>query len=175
MKAKRIKNDELLDLVNEKDEVIGTVWKSDAHKDPSKIHREVAVAVFNKQGEVLLQKRSLKKEHHPGRWAITAGHVGAGEEPEHAAKRELFEELGWKNEIKFLGKIFAQDNKESRIFWIYYVLVNGESSVNFDKEEIEDVGWINFRKIAEFSKENEYVLKGTTHRILTRVLTEVGI
>ena len=110
----------------------------------------------------MLQKRSLKKEHHPGRWAITAGHVGAGEEPEHAAKRELFEELGWKNEIKFLGKIFAQDNKESRIFWIYYVLVNGESSVNFDKEEIEDVEYVR----CDVRKPIDFDIKTTTADII---------
>ena len=53
--------DELLDLVNEKDEVIGEVWKSVAHKDPTKIHREVAIVVFNNKSEVLLQQRSFKK------------------------------------------------------------------------------------------------------------------
>ena len=93
--------DELLDLVNEKDEIIGEVWKSEAHKNPSKIHREVVIAVFNKKGDVLLQKRSINKEYHPGRWAITAGHVGKGEVPGDAAKRELFEELGWKKNITF--------------------------------------------------------------------------
>ena len=45
------KDDELLDLVNEDDEVIGTVWKSKAHKDPSKIHREVAIVIVNNKEE----------------------------------------------------------------------------------------------------------------------------
>jgi len=46
--------DELIDLVNEKDEIIGTVWKSQAHKDPKLIHREVGIAIFNTDGCVLL-------------------------------------------------------------------------------------------------------------------------
>lgn len=90
-------NDELLDLVNEKDEVIGEVWKSEAHRDPAKFHREVAIVVFNNKREVLLQQRSFKKSHDPGQWKITAaGHVGKGEKPEDAVKRELEEELGLK-------------------------------------------------------------------------------
>ena len=58
MGNKIIKNDELLDLVNEKDVVIGTVLKSEAHKDPTKIHRQVDLVIFNDKGEVLLQQRS---------------------------------------------------------------------------------------------------------------------
>lgn len=167
--------DEILDLVNEKDEVIGKIWKSEAHKDPSKIHREVAIAVFNKNGDVLLQQRSFNKEHHPGRWAITAGHVGRGEDPQDAAKRELFEELGWKYSIKFLSKMFAQDNKESRFFWIFYIVVEEKLKADFDKNEIENIKWVDFRKIREFAKDNEYMLTGTTHKILTKVVKELGI
>jgi len=82
--------DELLDLVNEKEDVIGTVWKSEAHMDPSKIHREVTIAVFNNKNEILLQRRSMNKVNDPGCWKITAaGHVGMNEDPKHAVKREL--------------------------------------------------------------------------------------
>src|SRR3989344_5920035 len=89
--------DELLDLVNEEDEVIGTVWRSEAHKNPSKIHREIAVAVFNHKGEVLIQQRSMKKTNDPGEWKITAaGHVASGENPKDSAEREVLEELGIK-------------------------------------------------------------------------------
>jgi isopentenyldiphosphate isomerase len=90
-------SDELLDLVNENDEVVGSVWKSEAHKDNRLTHREVAVALFTKNGEVLLQQRSMKKETGKGEWKVSvAGHVAFGEDPEKAAEREVFEELGIK-------------------------------------------------------------------------------
>lgn len=54
-------DDELLDLVDDHDVVVGGVWKSKAHQDPTLIHREVAVIVFSNKKEVLLQQRSQKK------------------------------------------------------------------------------------------------------------------
>ena len=100
--------DELLDLVDESDKVIGTVWKSQAHKDPKLLHREVAIIVFNDKREVLLQQRSLNKSSDPGEWKLTAaGHIGAGEAPLVAAKRELKEEMGIDLEPNFYNRSYA--------------------------------------------------------------------
>ena len=86
--------DELLDLVNEKDEVIGEVWKSEANSNPKLIHREILVYVFDDQNRMLLQQRSFTKKVYPGQWAETcAGHIGKGEKPKIAAYRELSEEF----------------------------------------------------------------------------------
>jgi isopentenyldiphosphate isomerase len=50
--------DELLDLVDESDQIIGELWKSKAHKGPKLIHREVAIIIHNDKSKVLFQKRS---------------------------------------------------------------------------------------------------------------------
>lgn len=85
--------DELLDLVDENDKIIGEVWKSKANQNPKLIHREVAAIVYNEAGKVLFQKRSKYKKVNPGIWAETvAGHVGKVEKPLVAAHRELVEE-----------------------------------------------------------------------------------
>ena len=57
-------DDELLDLVDENDNIIGEVLKSHANSDPKLIHREAAIAVFNTKGEVLLQQRALTKRNN---------------------------------------------------------------------------------------------------------------
>ena len=90
--------DELLDLVNEKDEVIGTMPKSEAHKNGT-LHRIAVIYVENTNGEILVQNRVDGYLDHS-----SAGHVDPGESYEEAAKRELGEELGIKDvELKYIG------------------------------------------------------------------------
>ncbi|MBS3116158.1 NUDIX domain-containing protein [Candidatus Woesearchaeota archaeon] len=56
------------------------------------IRRIIRVFVFNKKGQLFLQKRSQKVRIYPGRWDSSAtGHVDPGEDYTKAAKRELEE------------------------------------------------------------------------------------
>ena len=155
MGNKIIKNDELLDLVNEKDVVIGTVLKSEAHKDPTKILRQVDLVIFNDKGEVLLQQRSLNKRPNPGKWANSAsGHVKAGESPDKAVIRETFEELGIKVKPVFFKKIFNEKRMESRFIWIYYVIAEGNPKLKIDNNELKGFRWIDPDILHVFAKEN---------------------
>lgn len=88
------RGDELFDVVNECDEVVGRERRDVVHARDL-LHRAVHIFVFNKRGEVFLQKRSRLKDSHPGRWDSSAsGHLDAGEEYDASARRELREELG---------------------------------------------------------------------------------
>ncbi|MBI4689476.1 MAG: NUDIX domain-containing protein [Nitrospirae bacterium] len=87
--------EELIEIINEHGEIIGIAPRSKVHGNPSLIHRVVHVLVFNKERELFLQKRSNNKDVAPGKWDTSVGgHVGPGEEPFDAAKREMEEELG---------------------------------------------------------------------------------
>ncbi|MFC1600627.1 NUDIX domain-containing protein [Patescibacteria group bacterium] len=163
--------DELLDLVNDKDEVIGEVWKSEAHKSPSIIHREVAITVFNSRGKVLIQQRCMEKATDPGIWVTTAaGHIGVRENPRRAVKRELFEELGFDVSPKYYKKIFhKRKNKESRFFWIYYAIVKELPEININKEEVMATKWINPLKLVDFAKKNNWDINGLSHKYVMEV------
>lgn len=167
--------DELLDLVNEKDEVIGTVWKSEAHKDPTLIHREVAIAVFNDKGEILIQQGSMNKTINPGAWKTTAaGHVESGENVKNAAERELLEELGLKVDMKYFKKVFAKrvgqpGRTESRFFYIYYAVVGENKKLKLNRREVMDTKWINPDDLEGFAKENDWEVDGLSHRIIMEV------
>ena len=68
--------------------------KADVHRDGD-WHRSVHVWLITADGRILLQRRSLRKENHPGLWDVSAaGHVTAGESVSDTAIRETFEELG---------------------------------------------------------------------------------
>ena len=89
------KEDELLDLVDDRNRVIGRVARRNVHGNPSLQHRAVHVFVMNKEGDLFLQKRSTKKRVQPGKWDTSVGgHLEAGQTYEEAARKEAAEELG---------------------------------------------------------------------------------
>lgn len=88
--------DELFDVVDEQDRVTGQAARREVHARGWR-HRAVHLLVVNAQGQVFLQKRSMTKDLFPGIWdSSAAGHVGAGEDYDGTAVRELEEELGLK-------------------------------------------------------------------------------
>ena len=87
-------NEEIFDVVNDRDEVIGQKPRSEIHRLKLN-HRAVHVLVFNSRGEIFLQKRSMKKDCFPGAWDSSAsGHLDSGESYDACAVRELREEIG---------------------------------------------------------------------------------
>jgi len=169
-KGTKNKNDELLDLVDENDNVIGTIWKSEAHQNPKLIHREIAVAVFNTIGENLIQRRSLNKTYDPGMWQIaSAGHVMAGENPESAAKREVFEELGINIKPIYFKKDFIKEVREARFFWIYYAIVKKTPEIQFDKSEVMDTLWVKPSELEYFTKKTGYNLDNKSKKMILKL------
>lgn len=86
---------EYLDVVNDKDEVVGQVTQEEVYAKKLS-HRIVHVFVVHpRSGDVYLQRRAEQKSYLPGYYCTSAGgHVRAGERYEEAAVRELREELG---------------------------------------------------------------------------------
>ncbi len=98
--------DELVDILDDKGNRTGaTAMKSMAHRK-GLFHPTVHIWFYNQHGQVLLQQRGKDKESHPLLWDVSvAGHVGAGENLEDSALREVFEEIGLTIEKKDLEKI----------------------------------------------------------------------
>jgi isopentenyldiphosphate isomerase len=85
---------ETVDIVDERDRVIGRASRGACHGNPSLMHRVVHILVFNPSGDILLQLRGMNKEIQPGKWDTSVGgHMASGEAYDEAARRELHEEL----------------------------------------------------------------------------------
>ena len=147
-----LESEELVDIINEKDEVIGRTTRGEAHKR-GLLHRTAAIFVFNSLGELLVQKRSMKKDAGRGKLSYScSGHVDAGEEYDKTAERELEEELGIKAELNF--EFYSTYKKaEPGITIMHFQKVYScttDEKINFNKKEIDR---IEFKKVEEILKE----------------------
>ena len=131
--------EELIEVVNEKGEVIKTMPRSEIHGNPALIHRVVHVLVFNEKGELFLQKRSMNKDVAPGKWDTSVGgHVNSGETIEEALKRETEEELGITAcEAKFLYTYIHSNPYETELVYTYSCVHTGE--ITHQQDEIDEV------------------------------------
>ncbi len=120
--------EEIFDIVNDSDEVIGTATRREVHES-SLLHRAILI-LFLKGDSAILQKRSSKVEHSAGALGSTAaGHLLAGENYEQGLLRECAEETGWLINAKnahFLGKLRHQHSdayggKTHDVFHAFYV------------------------------------------------------
>ena len=92
---------DLLILVDQNDQSIGTADKQEVHSK-GLLHRAFSIFIFNKNGELLLQRRALSKYHSGGLWSNTCcGHPLHEESTADAASRRLNEEMNLKTELKY--------------------------------------------------------------------------
>lgn len=134
-------SEEIFDVVNERDEVIGHQPRSEVHR-LGLLHRAVHVFVFNSRGEVFLQKRSMSKDREPGKWdSSTSGHVDSGEDYDACAVRELREEIGLiiPKTPERLFKIGACTETDQEFVWVYRCEAEGPFRLHPD--EIERGEW----------------------------------
>lgn len=145
--------DEIFDVVNARDEVIGQRTRAEVHRLGLK-HRAAHVLVFNGKGELFLQKRSLKKDTFPGAWdSSTSGHLDHGESYDACAVRELREEIGLTlNEPpRRLFKIDACAETDQEFVWVYRCETEGPFTLH--PAEIETGGWFAPETITGWMKE----------------------
>lgn len=101
---------EILDIVNDRDEVIGQEERDEVHR-LGLVCRLVYVCFYTSNHEIILQKRSLTKKNDPGKLTTAvSGHVASGQDYLEAAVREALEETGVEisaNELISLGVVRA--------------------------------------------------------------------
>lgn len=135
--------EEIFDVVNERDEVIGRQTRREVHR-LKLFHRAVHALVFNSRGEIFLQKRSMKKDNSPGLWDSSAsGHLDSGEDYDACVVRELREELGLSQRKcpSHLFKITACMETGQEHVRVYQCEAEGPFTLH--PEEIETGGWFS--------------------------------
>ncbi|ETX04261.1 MAG: hypothetical protein ETSY2_29720 [Candidatus Entotheonella gemina] len=86
--------DEIVAIVDKHNHVIGSAPRREM-RAKKLTHRSTYILVFNSQGELFVQKRTMTKDVYPGYYdPCTGGVVLHGESYELSATRELKEEVG---------------------------------------------------------------------------------
>jgi isopentenyl-diphosphate delta-isomerase type 1 len=145
-------SEEIFDIVNERDEVIGRLPRPQVHRE-GRNHRAVHVLVFNARGEIFLQKRAMTKDSFPGAWDSSAsGHLASGEDYDACAVRELSEELGLVVEAApaRLFKMAACAATGHEFVWVYRLQSEGPFVLH--PEEIERGEWFTPARVTEWTK-----------------------
>jgi len=87
-------HDEMVAIVDEDNRVVGAVRRADMRLI-GLLHRASYVFVFDPEGRLFVQHRTMTKDVYPGYWDLCAGGVVLdGETYDESAERELAEELG---------------------------------------------------------------------------------
>ena len=137
-------------VVDENDHLLRTAPRGEVHGDNLR-HRAVHLLIFNRQGELFLQKRSRWKDRHPLLWdSSAAGHVEGNEEYDETAARELQEELGVTAPLTRVAKLPCSEQTGWEFIWLY----RGEHDGPFQlaKTEIEHGEFFPVDVVSEWVK-----------------------
>jgi isopentenyl-diphosphate delta-isomerase len=139
-------------LVNEQDEQIGLMPKLEAH-EKAVLHRAFSVFILNSKNEIMLQQRAHHKYHSPLLWTNTCcSHQRAGETNIEAGSRRLYEEMGFRAELKelfhFIYKApFDNGLTEHELDHVMIGYSNDEPIIN--PEEVENWKWMGIDQIKQ--------------------------
>lgn len=145
---------ELLDVVDENDEVIGTATQEEALKNKLR-RRIVHVLMFDKKGRIALQMRGKKCSFCAHHWSTSVGgHVQSGESYEQAANREFKEELGTMNKLSFFSKDYFISETGLQMFLVTYKTIF-EGPFELEVGKVDKIEYFTIEEIKKMINNNE--------------------
>lgn len=129
---------EMLPIVDPTGIVVGQASRAWCHGGEKPLHPVVHLHVLNRNCELYLQKRSMKKDLLPGFWdTAVGGHVGYGESIIEALYREAGEELGFYdfNPVHLTTYVFESE-VERELVTVFAAVGNFE--LHPDRDEVSD-------------------------------------
>lgn len=152
--------EELIVLVNDQGEDIGSAPKLASHHADTPLHRAFSCYIFNDNGELLITQRALSKKVWPSVWTNSVcGHPAPGESFEAAIERRAEQELGMQvSDIQVVLPDYHYHTPpyngviENEICPVYIAKLKTQPQPNPD--EVENMQWLSWPGYADFLKDN---------------------
>lgn len=121
-------------------------------------HMVVHVCIFNAKGEMLIQQRQPFKEGWPDMWDVTVGGSAvSGESSQDAIERELFEEIGLKQDFRNIRPQLTI-NFDKGFNDIYLIEREVDlDSLTLQPEEVQRVKWASQEEIFRMMESGEFI------------------
>lgn len=152
--------EEIIYVVNEKDQFVRKASRKEVREN-ALLHRAARVIIINNEGKFLVQKRSLRKDVHPGLWDIgIAETVKEGGSYESTAMRGLLEELGitgvsniqLMHSVLFKLKYFSPNH--NILCKVYNLIYNGK--IYAQEEEIDEIKFLTKEDIIDLMEKTGF-------------------
>src|SRR5690348_386655 len=139
-------SEEILDLVNDRDEVIGTIARSDYDRMVEQklgYIRAIDMFIQNDDGQLWIPRRTAHKKIAPNGFDYsTGGHVDSGETYLQAALREIREELNLaltESDLTFIKKYSPGDIAYFRELYVY----RSNETPDFNPDDFTEAFWLS--------------------------------
>lgn len=157
--------EEMIDVVNDQDEVVGQASRKEIHEQ-FLLHRGIEIWLYDDMNRLLIQQRSAKKKKHPLHWTRSVGgHVPAGMHPDDAALKELREELGLTLPLTFVRKELRKTKKSNRFRYVYVGKYNGEP-ITINQDEVEQVKFVNKEELEQMLAQGADIGKSSWQKMM---------
>src|SRR3989344_9523048 len=151
--------DELLDLVDEKDNVIGQKHRSEIYAKGLSNFRVINAFVVNKKGKLWIPRRSATKRIFPLHLDFSVGgHVESGETYEQALNREVREEINLNLETmnyRQIGYLTPHEHNVSAMMKVYEIKSDGP--IDYNKQDFIEFFWLSTKELVARIKKGEKV------------------
>lgn len=150
-------DDELLDIVDRNDQVIGQKWRSEVRAQKICNFRGVNAFLMNAEGQLWIPRRTATKPIFPLCLdASMGGCVSAGESYEQAFARELMEELridAHSYPFECIGSLNPYEHGTSAFMKVY--LLKTDVVPNYNPEDFFEYYWLHPQELLERLRNGE--------------------
>jgi len=156
-------SEEFVILVDENDNPIGSEEKVKCHLPNGKLHRAFTALLFDKNGKLVLTRRSKKKMLWPNDWDGTfASHPRKSETYVSSGERRMPEELGITGTLDYLHKFeyhipYKDVGSENEICGTLIGIIDKSTELKEIEGEIDEIKWISSKELIIELKKNPQI------------------